>query len=278
MIQNYLKTNSVQKALSVLLAFDDIHPMWGVRELSGHLGYSPATVQRLLKILKDHGFIDQDATTRQYRLGSVYYRFLHTLQTHNPLRHSLLPYLRKLHALTQETVHFNIIDRIERLCIESFESFQHLKASMPVGNRSPLYAGASSKCLLAFSVPEFVDRYLNQVDPVSLTTHTVTNVLKLRTELEEIRRLGYASSLGERMEGLGSLSAPILDHNSVLVGALSLALPEIRFRDHGHREFCLRNLLSVTRECSRQLGYQKSISHTSEAILREPAENSQIAS
>lgn len=278
MIQNYVKTNSVQKALAVMLAFDDIHPMWGVRELSGHLGYSPATVQRLLRILKDHGFIDQDTVTRQYRLGSVYYRFLHTLEAHNPLRHSLLPYLRKLHALTQETVHFNIIDRFERLCIESFESFQYLKASMPVGNRSPLYAGASSKCLLAFSAPEFVDGYLNQVDPVSLTAQTVTNVLKLRSELEEIRRLGYATSLGERMEGLGSLSAPILDHNCVLVGALSLALPEIRFRDHDHRRVCLKNLLSVTRECSRQLGYEKKHPAAMENASVQTAESPPIAS
>jgi DNA-binding IclR family transcriptional regulator len=268
MVQKTQKLNSVQKALTLLSAFDDDHFIWGVRELSGHLGYSPATVQRLLQTLKTHGFIDQDPDSRQYRLGTVYYRFLHTLQTANPLRQTLLPYLRKLQVSTRETVHLNVIDRLERLCIESLESTQHLKGSMVVGNRSPLYAGASSKCLLAFSTPLFIDAYLSQVDPVSLTSHTITNVLKLQTELMDIRRVGYASSLGERTEGLGSLSAPILDHNGAVVVAVSLAIPELRFQDAAHRTFCLESLLTVSLECSRQLGFEK----ISPSEITRPAE------
>ena len=48
------RTNSAEKALRILLSFQSEQPTWGVRELSTHLGFSPATVQRLLQVLKNN--------------------------------------------------------------------------------------------------------------------------------------------------------------------------------------------------------------------------------
>ena len=74
MKQNGSSVNSIEKALRILLAFQTEHPSWGVRELSAHLGFSPATVQRALQTLKAYGFVNQDPDTRQYRLGNVFFR------------------------------------------------------------------------------------------------------------------------------------------------------------------------------------------------------------
>ena len=45
--------NAVEKALEILRTFQHEQTSWGVRELSTHLGFSPATVQRILQSLKD---------------------------------------------------------------------------------------------------------------------------------------------------------------------------------------------------------------------------------
>lgn len=248
--------NSVEKALNILMAFLEREAPWGVRELSTRLGFSPATAQRSLQTLKAYGFLDQDPETRQYRLGNIYYAFLHSLQSAFPVSRAALPYMKQLLAVTGETVHLNLIDERYRLCIDTIESPQNLKASMPIGSRSPLHAGASSKCLLAFSSQDFIENYLKSEPLNRITENTITDAQTLRAELEVIRNQGYATSLAEHNSGLGAMSAPVLNHRGVLLAALSLALPEIRFRDDRHRGHCLTELVRTTRDFSKIMGYR----------------------
>ena len=254
--QNIL--NSVEKALNILLAFQEERPVWGVREMAAYLAFSPATVQRILSNLKAYDFVDQDPDTRQYRLGNIYFRFLHTLQSTYPFTRTALIFMQRLMSITRETVHLNVIENKERICVDNIESPQHLKATMPVGSRSPLYAGASSKCLLAFSPQEFIDRYLKTVKLRPVTEHTITDIQKLRTELAAIKKQGYAASLGERNPGLGSLSAPVLNHRGMLLASLSLAVPEIRYKDNDYRQIYIKELVHAAQNFSKKMGYQDS--------------------
>jgi DNA-binding IclR family transcriptional regulator len=256
MVQKQSRLNSVEKAIKILLAFRVQRPSWGVRELSTHLGFSPATTQRLLQTLKEYGFVYQDSGTRQYRLGHIYFQFLDTLQQTYSITQTALPLMTALLSRTRETVYLNVIEDSDRLCIESLESPQHLKASMPVGNRSPLYAGASSKCLLAFSPQDFIEDYLKGAELIPLTANTITDINRLGSEIAVTKKQGYAISLGERTSGLGSLSAPILNHRDMIVAALSLAIPEVRFRDPAHRDVCLQELLQTAKKISEISGYR----------------------
>jgi DNA-binding IclR family transcriptional regulator len=244
--------NSIQKALRIIMAFSAERPLWGVRELSARLGFSPPTVQRLLGILKEYAFVDQDTETRQYRLGNVYFQILHVLQSTYPVTRMARPFLKDLASRTQETVHLNVIDGTERLCV----------ASMPIGERSPLYAGASAKCLLAFSSQDFIDKYLNEVRLVPLTERTTVDPDALRRELRCCRQRGYASSLGERTPGLAVLSAPVLDHSGMLVAAISLGLPELRYHDKEHWKYCHETLVEIAASLSRTIGYRDPDRHS----------------
>ncbi|MCX7823797.1 MAG: IclR family transcriptional regulator [Syntrophobacterales bacterium] len=249
------KLSSLEKALKILTTFLLEKPEWGIRDLADKLAFSPATVQRLVQTLRSYGFLDQDESTKKYRLGSIYFRYVEVLQSHYPILKEALPLMRVLCSQTGETTHLNVIDGKERLCIHSVESPQYLKASMPVGNRSPLYAGASSKCLLAFSPREFIESYLSLVDLISLTQETITDVEKLKAEISLIRSRGYASSTGERTPGLCSISVPIFGYGESFIAALSLAIPAVRFSDQRHRAMCLEKLMETGERLSRKMGY-----------------------
>ena len=255
MKQKQATLNSVEKALKILKSFQPERPYWGVRELSAHLGFSPATVQRILQTLKTQAFVDQDSQTRQYRLGNIYFSFIQTLQRIYPVTAVALPFMKQLLSRTQETVHLNVIEGDERVCIDNLESSQNLKGFMPIGSRSPLYAGASSKCLLAFSDIEFIEQYLKKVRLTAITKNTITETQKIRAEIIIIKKKGYALSLSERNEGLGSLSAPILNHKGVLLASMSLAIPELRFKDQNRRKNYIKELLQATRDLSAAMGY-----------------------
>ena len=249
------KYNAIEKAILTLLVLSGEKPSWGVRELSQTLGFSPATVQRILKSFRDYGFVKQDSQTRKYHLGNVFYRFLAPLQGVNQVTRGARVYMEQVAEQTRETVHLNIPEDNHRICIDTLESPMPLRAGMPLGHTSPLHAGASAKCLLAFASPEFVATYLSSPDLEQLTDNTVVDVAALKAELVTIRRRGYAQSLGERTPGLGSLSAPVLNHQGKIIASLSLALPEIRFSQKDHRQACISALVTAAQAFSREQGY-----------------------
>ncbi len=247
--------NSIEKAIHVLLKFQKSGATHGIRELSSELGFSPATVQRILKTLKNHDFVRQDESTRQYYIGNIFYSFIQALQRSNNLTSIARRFIEDLAIKTRETSHINIIEEGYRLCIDTIESPQTLKAGMPMGNRSPLYAGASAKCLLAFLSPDYVKNYIETTLLKPLTDNTISDIKDLEEELNKIKTLGFAKSLGERTPGLGSLSAPVFDNTGVVVASLSLAIPEIRFSQNEYLDECINILVNVAKSFSESMGY-----------------------
>lgn len=254
MDKNIKKVNSIEKALEIMLKFQDIKPSWGIRELSASLGFSPATVQRILQVLKSYEFVRQDPLTRQYFVGNVFYRFLENLNNSNNLSRIGRRFMEEMASATLETVHLNIIQGNMRICIDSIESPKTLKAGMPIGNQSPLYAGASAKCLLAFSQEEFRTGYLISTKLEPVTDNTIIKQDKLIKELKKIKKQGYALSLGERTPGLGSLSAPVFNHKGMVLASVSLAIPEIRFRQEDHLSNCIHILTGAAKSFSKAMG------------------------
>ncbi|MCD4744002.1 MAG: IclR family transcriptional regulator [Desulfobacteraceae bacterium] len=247
--------NSIEKAIKVLLKFQKSGATHGIRELSNELGFSPATVQRILKTLKQHDFVRQDSDTRQYYIGNIFYSFIQALNRSNNLTSIARKYIEELAIKTRETAHINIIEEEHRLCIDTIESSQTLKAGMPMGHRSPLYAGASAKCLLAFSSPDYIKDYIEERVLEPVTDNTISTVKDLEEELDKIKINGFAKSLGERTPGLGSLSTPIFDNKGIVLASLSLAIPEIRFSENEYLDECINILTNVAKAFSESMGY-----------------------
>jgi IclR family transcriptional regulator, KDG regulon repressor len=248
------KPNSIEKALEILLKFQGAKYSWGIRELGNELGFSPATVQRILQVLKSYDFVRQDPNTRQYFIGTIFYRFIDAVNNSNNLTAIGRKFMKDVALKTLETVHLNIIKGDMRICIDSIESSKVLKAGMPIGNQSPLYAGASAKCLLAFSSDEFKANYFKTTKLLPVTEDTIVDLTELKSEIKKINGQGYAISLGERTPGLGSLSAPVFNHDGVILASLSLAVPEIRIKQTDHLSNCIQILTSAANALSKALG------------------------
>ncbi|WDP87759.1 MAG: IclR family transcriptional regulator [Desulfobacter sp.] len=243
------KFNAIEKALEILLKFEGNKPCWGTRELSKESGFSPATVQRILKVLKSYEFIRQDPKTRQYRIGNIFYPFVETLNASNNLAFTGHGFMETMTRQTGETAHLTVIEKNLGVCIDAIESHK-----MPMDNHSPLYAGASGKCLLAFSPKPFQEAYFKTVQMTRLTPNTILDHGRLIKEIEQIKSRGYALSLGERTLGLGALSAPVFGYKGDLLASLSLAIPEPRFRCKSHLAACIKCLIQEARAFSKAMG------------------------
>lgn len=105
------------------------------------------------------------------------------------------PILRQLTKETGESSQLYVRRGQSRLCIVSVESPQELHTDVPVGSLLVINKGSAGRLLMG--------------------------------EEESLRR-GWAESVGERVPGAASVSAPIYDA-SVLVAALSISGPIERF-------------------------------------------------
>ena len=227
--KNYTMT-SVHKAIKVLKAFTNDEPSLSLTELSKKTGITISSLQRFVSTFVYEGFLHKDERTKRYQLGHSLLYLGNLVKQESSLIIVAEPILKKLNEETKESISLNVIDGIDRRCILNFDSSYPLSTKMLVGDTSPLYAGASSKTLLAY-MPNYLE-YIEQIQLESITDQTVIAKDQLLKELQEIRQQRYAKSIGERVRGACSISVPILNTSQHSIASISIVIPEIRYQDY----------------------------------------------
>lgn len=246
---------SIDRALNVLVLFaENGNRTLGVTEIAQSLSLSKAVVHRILTSFRAKGFVEIDEQSHRYRLGP---RVLHLGLAYIDgidMRGIARPVLEDLSRTTNETSTLSIRSGFARVYVDQVTPQRDVKMVVQLGRHEPLHAGASSKALLAFLDDRVIDEYLSK-PLVKLTPLTITSPKTLRRELSEIRRAGYAVSMGERLEGAGSVAAPILGHDGTPAAVISVSGPVDRFREMAPKAAGI--LVQATGALSKRLGYSK---------------------
>ncbi|HEX9710955.1 MAG TPA: IclR family transcriptional regulator [Actinomycetota bacterium] len=248
---------AIERAADVLGLFADAdEPTLGVTEIAQALGLSKAVVYRILSSFRAKGFIELEEPSRRYALGP---RALHVglaYLNRADIRELARPVLERLSRETNETATLSLRTGSTRVYVDQVTPDRDIKMVVQLGLQVPLHAGGSSKAFLAFLPDDEREEYLAR--PLEkLTGKTITGIRALRKELSDIRERGWAMSLGERMEGAGSVAAPILGHDGRPLAVISVCGPVERFRGEAGDAATL--LVDATRTLSRQLGWRDSV-------------------
>jgi len=239
-----LTVRAVERALDILLVFTE-HTSLGLTEIAEKVGLHKSTVHRLLASLEGKGFLVRDVATEKYRLGFRVWELSAQLsgQSDDPGT-LLLPEMERLRDLVGETISLYIREGNERIRIQAVQSHQAIRRVAPLGARLPLYVGASSKVLLAYEDEAVRNEIMSRPDwPAS-----VDRAAFLRG-LEDIRRIGYATSVEEREPGAAAVAAPILTNGGRLAAALAVSGPSNRL--HLER---MREIAPQVMEVARRMG------------------------
>ena len=119
----------------------------GVVRVAELLDRDKSQVSRTLKTLAEHGFVDRDPDTLEYRLGWQ----LYTLAARTGRSRLLAlapPYLRRLVDELGETAHLSVLEGDEVLTLLSERSPRLLQASDWSGHRVPAHGTSSGRALL----------------------------------------------------------------------------------------------------------------------------------
>jgi DNA-binding IclR family transcriptional regulator len=220
----------LDRAVDILESFVRIGPELGVSELSRALGLNKATAHRLLTTLKRRDLVSQDPVTRRYRLGMKLWELGSRATADFSWIDRVHPYLERLTAEMGETTHMAILEGSEILYVDKVETSRSLRMPSQVGRRLPAHCTALGKAMLAYLTDDVLDWVISRQSLVRATAKTITDPVRLRTELELIRKQRYAVDNEELEEGLRCIAAPIRDHLGRVIAAVSSAGPTARLR------------------------------------------------
>jgi DNA-binding IclR family transcriptional regulator len=234
---------AVDRALDILLCFTS-KTDWAMTEIAEHVGLHKSTVHRMLATLEEKGFIERDRSTDRYHLGLKMWELSANLSRSDDQATIWLPEMERLRDQLGETVSIYVRDGSERIRMQAVQSNQPVRRVAPVGARLPLYAGASSKVLIAYSDPLVQESIFG--DPAWLYS---IDLDQYKQQLEEVSLQGYATSFEERETGAAALSAPIFNRTGKLTAALSVSGPASRLTMEKMREFA-----PVMMESAKRMG------------------------
>lgn len=218
-----LTVRAVDRALDLLLCFADETDL-GLTELAARARLHKSTAFRLMASLEAKGFVIRNPVTEKYRLGYRILELSANLAQSDDLSIVLLPEMERLRDLVGETVSLYVRDGYERIRIQAVQSREAVRRVAPVGVRLPLYAGASSKVLIAHAGPSFEAEWVERG-----TRPEGFDLDGFLAQLEQVRRQGYATSFEEREAGAAAMAVPIFNRSGQMVAALSVSGPSSRF-------------------------------------------------
>jgi len=247
---------TLQRAFALLDCFTPNQPELGVREAARLMNLSTSSAGRLLTTMKELGILSQNPETHVYSLGSRVLSWAGHYSGSLDVRNKALTYLPELHRTSGETVSLYVADEAERVCVERIESTQNLRLITRVGDRTPIYAGAAGKVLLAFLPYATRLRIYVTAPLIPLTDSTLINPDSLEAELETIRASGYAVSHGERIPGASAVAAPVFGRTGEIIAALAISGPAPRFTPQKESEH-IQSVLGMARKLSQEMGYSE---------------------
>lgn len=212
------------------MLFNEDAPEHTVEDISQMTRMPISTVYRYISVLSNKGFLEK-ADGSSYRLGLRFLELSRTARHNNrDLRLTVLPSMKRIASQIIETVSLMRLFDKHAVCVESIEGRQVVRVTIEQGRLQPLYAGASSKILLAGLDESEWDSYLDM--PIQqLTPNTIVELERIKDEVRTVIEQGYALSDGEIDEGGRAIAVPIKNRRGKTVAALSIEGPFFRMTD-----------------------------------------------
>ncbi len=244
---------SIVRALDILELLSMSGESLGVSEIARQLGLNKSTTHRILGILLERGYVDRSGRDARYRAGLRMVDLasvrLHELE----LKAEAYPVLSDLNRRTGFSAHMAILDGNQAVYIEKIDSPSRLRLYSQIGRRIPLHCTALGKVLLAGLPDRVLEPLLSRLVLSACTHRSRTTAEDLRAELDQVRRLGWATDDEEHEQAVRCVAAPVRDYRNRVVAAVSLSGPAVDL-SLSPDQWPVKAVLSASRTISERMG------------------------
>lgn len=242
---------SLERGLAVIRAFSAEHPELTLSEVARATSLTRAAARRFLHTLVELGYVSQAGRlfALRPRILELGFAYLSSLG----LSEVATPHLEALVATVHESSSVSVLADDEVVYVARVPTRRIMTVVIGVGTRFPAYATSMGRALLAGQGDEWLERYLASVRLFPLTQWTITDPAKLRAEILQVRRQGWAMVDEELEEGLRAIAVPIHDLHGKVIAAVNVSAPTRRGGPESLREELLPHLLAAVRRIEEDL-------------------------
>ena len=252
-----IETKSIKtlgKLVGILDCFSTTDRSLTVSEIAARAGLPRSTAHRSILALKEVGFLEQDRTREEYRLGLRLFQLGTTVLNSMDLQREARPFVEALSSLTNESVHLCVFDGERMVFVERSSGgptgAQNDTITMEI---SPCYCTGVGKATLAFQNEAVVEKVI-AAGLIGYTPHTITDPDRLWAELETIRNQGFSMDREEHKSNVRCVAAPIRNVSGRVFAAVSASGPNRRMDDETLIQLA-PYVMSHADAISRRLGY-----------------------
>ena len=215
----------VKATLAVLDLLAASSPL-SLSEISRELAIAKSTLHRVCAVLVERGWAVRDAEggfalgIRALRLGSS--------SSELPIVTAFRTVAAEFLTRYDETIALAILDGDESLFVALEETSQPVRLVTHVGSKTPAFASASGRVVLASHPPASVAAMYGGKLLVTPTGRRLNGVAELQSLLAQVRERGYAENWEETAEGLYTASVPVISDENVTLAALTTCVPVSR--------------------------------------------------
>lgn len=203
-------------------------------EVARECGLHRATTQRILKVLELRQYAE--VSSGRYSAGPALLAGAQAYLASSRLVTVSTPVLQEVADALGLTASISVRLGSSRVLVARVEGSNPLRYRLPLGGRLPLHLGAG-KVFLAHLPDDERAALLDGAFPLRLADGRVVERDEFVADLDRIRDRGYGVSVSERVNGVVSVSAPVLHDGAVLavmlVSAPAEDLPRSEFERVG---------------------------------------------
>ena len=213
---------SLARSLQVLRAFGHDLPTPSLSELATRTDLSRAVVRRILLTLQHLGYVGLRGrsfflTPRVLELGFSYLSSLDLTELAQQT-------MEQLAQKVGESCSMAVLDGSDIVYVLRVPVRRVMSIGLGVGARLPAFAASMGRVMLADLTDPQLDAWIQGNRFQAYTPKTLRNARALKSELQNVRKQGYAIVSQELELGLCSIAVPIRDANGVVIAGLNVSM------------------------------------------------------
>jgi len=215
---------SVRRAAALLRALARA-PAEGARlkDLAETLGFERTTTHRLLWTLIPEHLVEQDASTKRYRLGLDFFSLAVTASNRYDVQHVAHASVTRLADMLGDCVFFSLRSGDDCICVDAHAGLYPLR-TLPtdIGARHPLGVSATGIAFLA-PLPDIEIQEILQHNAPRLERFVGCSPSDIASAIGRFREVGFAFDSGRAVGDVPSIAVPLPDRRGRPLSVLTVA-------------------------------------------------------
>ncbi len=247
--------NTIDRTLSILESVAHSSNGMTNSDINRRLKIPKSSASYILRVLENRGYLIREKETGKYRLGLKLMSLTRDMLSHIDVRNVAKPVMENFVKKAKLSMHLAVLDNGRAVYVEKVEAESFVKMDIWIGHRLPIHTTAIGKILVS---------QLSETDLVSIldlrgmerkTPKSITTPKKYLSELDKVRKYGFAIDNEENAVGVRCVAAPVFDAGGKIIAALGTSSTTMQI-DEAHLPKIVETVKYSALKISEQLGYQ----------------------